>query len=103
MATSIIKHDDTGWIALDSSVSYRKKNGVIFVRAYWANTTINTAWAIKATLPSGYRPTGDIYFPAISTNTSQVLAYITSTGNIGLRTNTGTASYSAFIISFPLS
>ena len=32
MATSIIKHDDTGWITLDSSVSYRKKNGVIFVR-----------------------------------------------------------------------
>ena len=103
MATSKIKHDDTGWITLDSSVSYRKKNGVIFVRAYWASTTINTAWAIKATLPSGYRPTGDIYFPAISTNTSQVLAYITSTGNIGLRTNTGTASYAAFIISFPLS
>ena len=100
--TSIIKHDDTGWISLDSYVSYRRKNGVVFVKAYWGSTTVNTSWTTKATLPDGFRPSDGVNFPCMSLTSAQVLGNVSTSGAIALRTNSGTANTTGFLISYPI-
>ena len=100
--TSIIKNDDTGWISLDSYISYRRKNGVVFVKAYWSSMSITTSWVTKATLPDGYRPSEGVYFPCMSLTTAQILGYINTGGAIALRASTGTSSATGFLISYPI-
>ena len=47
---------DTGWIALNTVVKYRKINGVVYVKFSSNYSPSTSAWVDLGTLPEGFRP-----------------------------------------------
>lgn len=87
-----------------SGVTYQKHLGIVTVHI---NTTVSlsTSWKTIMTLPSGCRPTSDVYFACTTiSNNTNVICHITTGGVLSLRIASGSsASYSvqgsvAFII-----
>lgn len=61
---------------------YQKSNGWVLIRVYTART-IQQGWNELGTLPVGYRPEGDLYFPA-QVSSLEARGYISSSGRVAL-------------------
>lgn len=96
---------DTSWKTLTSSIKYRQRAGFITLRIY-GTFSLTTSWSSQGTLPTGYRPTEDVYFPCTTiTNNSNIIGVVTSGGALSLRLGTGATSttYSVeTIVTFPI-
>lgn len=95
---------DTAWTTPSTNFNYIKRSGIVFVDFYKTNQSLSTSWTTIGTLPSGYRPSHNIYGPAMSLGTPQIAYFInSSSGVVQMRTNSGSGSYvTAFNISFPV-
>ena len=97
------KLTDSGWKTDIPYVAYRKKNGMVLVSCYTAgNKTINTSYQTLGTLPSGYRPSTTLYTTAGTNSVNCGAAYVSSNGDIGVKTFTSTTAYFWFQMSFPV-
>lgn len=87
---------------LSEGVRYQKSNGWVLIRVYTART-IQQGWNELGTLPVGYRPEGDLYFPA-QVSSSEARGYISSSGRVALYhfSATSSASGAQFAMSFPV-
>ena len=58
--------EDTGWLTLNSYVTYRKKNGILYVNGVYPYSNdipnLTRGWQTLATLPVGFRPSSAIAF-----------------------------------------
>ena len=87
-----------------SGVTYQKHLGIVTVHIY-TTVSLSTSWKTIMTLPSGCRPTSDVYFACTTiSNNTNVICHISTGGVLSLRIASGSsASYSvqgsvAFII-----
>lgn len=78
--------DDTGWIALNSYISYRKIGNQVYIHG--SATTSNTS----GTLPSGYRPLNNHVFLVAGSGTYYAKARVTNAGVISILGGTGTTT-----------
>lgn len=78
--------DDTGWITLNSYISYRKIGNQVYVRG--SATSSN----ISGTLPSGYRPSSNHVFLIAGSGTYYAKARVTTAGVIAVLGSTGTTT-----------
>ena len=81
---------------------YQKSNGWVLIRVYTART-IQQGWNELGTLPVGYRPEGDLYFPA-QVSSLEARGYISSSGRVALYhfSATSSAAGAQFAMSFPV-
>lgn len=94
---------DTSWNTLVTGVEYRKVAGVVFVRAYTNDVSISTTYSTVGTLPPGYRPNTMTYNVAGNNGASGFgVAYINTSGVVGIKTNSGTATSYWFQFAFPV-
>lgn len=100
----LANYGDTAWKTLTTDFNYIKRGGIVFVDFYKTNQSLSTSWTTIGTLPDGYRPSHNIYGPAMSLGTPQIAYFINrSSGVVQMRTNSGSGSYvTAFNISFPV-
>lgn len=78
--------DDTGWIALNSYISYRKIGSEVYITG--RATTADTL----GTLPSGYRPLSNHVFLIAGSGTYYAKARVTTAGVISILGGTGTST-----------
>ena len=98
--------EDTGWLSLNKYISYRKKNGVVYIRAEAYDFEVgNGSYTTVGTLPKGFRPVTVTMFAwtGISGDVKNQSARITNEGVIGLYLPSGQGVTSwAFMISYPV-
>jgi hypothetical protein len=98
--------DDTGWVALNNYVKYRKKNGFVTVvgTSTGGYTLTANAYATVATLPANIRPPFDMpfVFHCIGGALPAQSAYITSSGNVNLYVINNGMNYWMFSVMYPL-
>lgn len=87
---------------ISEGVSYQKSHGWVLVKAY-TSRTIEPGWNELGTLPVGYRPVGDMYFPA-QVSSLEARGYISQSGRVALYHFSATSSTSGaqFAMSFPV-
>lgn len=105
MASSIINVDSTEWHMTtpinNINISYRKKNGIVFVRrnvssgTYAANTIVTIG-----ELPQGFRPSFPIQ-AVVQNDTAVATIIIRADGSVNILSTTGNG-IPAFCLSFPL-
>ena len=78
--------DDSGWIALNQYISYRKIGNEVYING--SATTSNTL----GTIPSGYRPLKNHIFLIAGSGTYYAKARITTAGVISILGGTGNSS-----------
>lgn len=89
--------EDSGWLALNSYISYRKIRNVVYVKG--SVTTANAT----GTLPTGYRPLNNHVFLIAGSGTYYAKARVTSGGVISILGSTGTTTTTyEFVTSFPI-
>lgn len=97
---------DTGWVALNNTVSYRRKCGYVTVvgNSQGDVTLTSGDYAVVGTLPSGYRPSIRIpvVFHTVGGSPVSQSGFIETDGKIRLYTNVGGTSYWAFTITYPI-
>ena len=97
------KLKDSGWKELNGLINYRKKNGTVYVECYSSGSvSINASYQVIGTLPVGFRPETTLYIPLGVDFSAIGVAYIMPSGQIGVRTGTGTGRLFWFDVSFPL-
>ena len=110
MAVSTIKYDgDTSWTTIafgsNSYVKYRRRSGILtIVGTFAGDVPVGDSSVNLLTLPEGYRPTEDMYFPVINRGTNgDGYGHVTSTGGVlSLRNSLTTMHYYVFCASFPV-
>lgn len=87
---------------LSEGVRFKKSNGWVLVRVY-TSRSIQQGWNELGTLPVGYRPDGDLYFPA-QVGYLEARGYVSPSGRVALYHFSATSSTSGaqFTISFPI-
>ena len=95
------KFVDNGWHNLINGVEYRKLVGIVYVRAYITGNAFNTSYKVIGTLPSGYRPKATIYAVCGFSSAVEGIVYVSDVGNIGVKTDSGSAPNVWFCISYP--
>lgn len=105
---------DTGWITFNSYLTYRKKNGIVYVSVNTGSITTNAnAGFDYGTLPEGFRPsnqlcTGMSGYGASVTNVTygscQQWLRITTSGNVNMVAGLANTTYSEThgFISYPV-
>lgn len=98
-----VPYEDTGAKSLSHGISYRRKNGFVYVDCYCTSgLTVTTSYQVIDTLPEGYRPRDTLYVPLGINSSSVGVAYVNSSGNIGVKTYSGTTSMFWFHFSYPV-
>lgn len=99
---------DTGWIAVNSNKqAYRKVGKIVFVKDLClGSTTVPAAGSYTTffTLPVGYRPSGDYYYPAISRDGSNtmIIIRIATDGTVSGMSTGVSKNVHGFCVSFPV-
>lgn len=89
--------DDSGWIALNSYISYRKVGKEVYIKG--RATTADTL----GTIPSGYRPLYNHIFLIAGGGTYYAKARVTNAGVVAILSSTGTSTTTyEFITSYPI-
>lgn len=78
--------NDSGWIALNNFISYRKVRNIVFIKG--TATTNDTL----GTLPSGYRPANNHVFLSAGNGTYYAKTRVTTAGVIAILGGTGTTT-----------
>lgn len=89
--------EDSGWIALNSYISYRKIRNVVYLKG--SVTTTNAT----GTMPSGYRPLNNHVFLIAGSGTYYAKARVTNAGVVSILGGTGTSTTTyEFVTSYPI-
>lgn len=101
---SAIGLTEESWTNVNSNKqSYRKYHNVVYIRDHNSSTALTTSYTTLFTLPTGYRPTKEIYFAVNGkSNGTVAVIKITTGGVVSAMTLVGTASLWGFQISFLL-
>lgn len=83
MASGTIKQpmQDTGWIALNANLKYRKIGDIVYLYLIQPYTTTD-AWQTAGTLPVGYRPYSTLYVCAFYSVGQWLTVRIYDTGEV---------------------
>lgn len=97
---TLISSEDTGWAQIETTgFYYRKIGNVVTVRGVLRNSQ-DSEWTIKATLPSGFRPTFGFYRCLLcASNTSFKSMYIGTNGTVSVRGDADVEFEESFLIS----
>lgn len=90
------------WHTLITGIYYKKIMDICFIRCYITNNSFSTTYKIIGTLPVGYRPPDTIYHVCGFSSGGQGIVYFSANGDIGIKTDTGTAPNVWFLASFPV-
>lgn len=98
-------NEDTGWLVLNDVITYRKKDGVVYVQGYSGGDTQigGSTYVVVGNLPENFRPSDAVYFcfSGISGDAAQQSANIRPDGDIRLWLNR-TSDYWGFSVCFPI-
>lgn len=95
--TSYENLKDSGWIALNTKISYRKLNNVVYIKG--SVTTSDTL----GTMPSGFRPLDNHVFLIAGSGTYYAKARVTNAGVLSILGSTGTTTTTyEFVTSYPV-
>jgi hypothetical protein len=92
---------DSGWQTLAGGIEYRKIFGIVYLRFYITNASLTTSYKLIGTLPVGYRINTTIYGICGTSGGVTGRVSINNSGQISVRTESGTASAAWFQTSFP--
>lgn len=92
---------DSGWKTLASGIEYRKIFGIVYLRFYITGQTLTTTYKLIGTLPVGYRINTTIYGICGTSGGVSGRVSINNSGQISVRTESGTASSAWWQASFP--
>lgn len=109
MATSTMKYNgDSAWKTGNTTTTqplkYRLRNGICFINAFYSGeVTISDTPVLITTLPSEYRPTTTVYFPATNRGSaSHGYGYVDTDGKLYLRNTLGGMGYFSFDVAYPV-
>lgn len=89
------------WHDLSAGVSYTRRKDFAFVRCY-ADRAVVQGWNELGTLPNGFRPPLDLYFPA-QIGAQEARGYIGASGRVAVYSFNSTGNASMFFIAtFPI-
>lgn len=79
---------DTGWIALNTVVKYRKINGAVYVKFSNSYSSSTSTWVNLGTLPEGFRPSDyDVRFSLDSESSWWANIKVTTGGKVQILSN----------------
>ena len=81
-----VEPSDTNWLTLSPGITYRKKNGVVYVnfRCIIPDAFTSDEWKVIATLPEGFRITDDYAIASAWLENNASIVPTGSTGDIGV-------------------
>lgn len=92
---------DSGWVTLNTGLSYRKLNGVVYININKTGLSLSTTASTLGTLPDGFRPSNAVNFPAFGTS-QMINVNISTAGDITAKTLTSTDTTCSSTLIFPL-
>ena len=100
------KLPDSGTQVLASGITYRKKNGFVYISGYingQSYASLTTTYKTLGSMPSGYTPAETIYHTWVTTMSLAGVVYIAADGTLGAKTFSGTCGTYWFDFFYPVS